>query len=257
MSAHRNDGSSTSARIGLIADTHVPESGATLWPQVLDAFTGVDAIIHAGDIYDVAVLDVLSGVAGVWAVRGNGDDGSGGRIVQPDHERLQPHWTVGVAGLRIGVVHDLPIFEAVRRDAARTALRRAFGDEHHDVVVYGDTISRPSTRSTGSFASTPGRRRSHTTSSSSTARSVSSRSSTADRPPASGGSTLTESRRLTGRRGDGRSDRVGPKALVDETDLERAPVSHPTSEPGCCAQDPGALRYAKHDVADGGVRDRT
>ena len=83
MSAHRSDASSTSARIGLIADTHVPESGATLWPQVLNAFVGVDAIIHAGDIYDVAVLDLLSDVAPVWAVRGNGDDGSGAGSCSP------------------------------------------------------------------------------------------------------------------------------------------------------------------------------
>ena len=41
--------------------------------------------------------------------------------------------------MSIGVVHDLPIFEAVSGDAARAALGRAFGDVRHDVVVYGDT----------------------------------------------------------------------------------------------------------------------
>ena len=126
-------------RIGLVADTHIPESRAVLWPQVFDAFAGVDAIVHAGDIYDLAVLDALHEVAPLWAVRGNGDDGSGGRPVQPDHERLRPSWIVELAGVTIGVVHDLPILETVTPAVARAEIARHFGDARLDVVVYGDT----------------------------------------------------------------------------------------------------------------------
>ena len=30
-----------SMKIGLVADTHIPEARAELWPQVFDAFAGV------------------------------------------------------------------------------------------------------------------------------------------------------------------------------------------------------------------------
>lgn len=43
-------------RIGLIADTHIPEARDALWPQVFDSFRGVDAILHAGDVYDIGVI---------------------------------------------------------------------------------------------------------------------------------------------------------------------------------------------------------
>ena len=41
--------------VGLVADTHIPEAGPELWPQVYDAFEpAVDVILHAGDVYDLA-----------------------------------------------------------------------------------------------------------------------------------------------------------------------------------------------------------
>ncbi len=40
-------------------------------PQVLAVMDGVDAILHAGDVEDVAVLQVLRRLAPVYAVRGN------------------------------------------------------------------------------------------------------------------------------------------------------------------------------------------
>ncbi len=65
-------------RIGLISDTHIPEACARVWPQVLEAFKGVDYIFHAGDVHEFSVLDELQRVAPVYAARGNGEDGSGG-----------------------------------------------------------------------------------------------------------------------------------------------------------------------------------
>lgn len=32
-------------RIGLISDTHIPEARPQLWPQVFEAFSGVDYIL--------------------------------------------------------------------------------------------------------------------------------------------------------------------------------------------------------------------
>ena len=71
------------ARLGLIADTHIPEARAQLWPQVFDAFAGCDAILHAGDIHELWLLDQLERVAPVFAARGNGDEGFGGRPARP------------------------------------------------------------------------------------------------------------------------------------------------------------------------------
>ena len=56
--------------IGVISDTHgrIPSG-------IPNAFKGVDLIIHAGDIGEQAVLDELSKIAPVAAVRGNMDFG--------------------------------------------------------------------------------------------------------------------------------------------------------------------------------------
>ena len=54
--------------IGVISDTH-----GLLRPEALVALQGSDRIIHAGDIGDPTILDRLSEIAPVTAVRGNVD----------------------------------------------------------------------------------------------------------------------------------------------------------------------------------------
>jgi hypothetical protein len=54
--------------IGVISDTH-----GLLRPQVLAAFRGVEHILHAGDVGDIAVLERLREIAPVTAIRGNVD----------------------------------------------------------------------------------------------------------------------------------------------------------------------------------------
>jgi hypothetical protein len=68
-------------RIGLVSDTHIPEARSELWPEVFDAFQGLDLILHGGDLHELSVLHALADVAPVYAARGNGEDGSGGRPV--------------------------------------------------------------------------------------------------------------------------------------------------------------------------------
>jgi putative phosphoesterase len=125
-------------RIGLISDTHIPEAQPALWPQVFEAFQGVEAILHAGDIHDLGVIDALERVAPTFAARGNGDDGSGGRPVQPDDPRLREAWEVELGGLRIGLMHVAPI-PAIGEYTLERALMRHFGHVDLDVLVYGDT----------------------------------------------------------------------------------------------------------------------
>ena len=57
-------------RIGVISDTH-----GLFRQAVKDAFQGVEAIFHAGDVGDMDVLNELERMAPVYAVRGNMDRG--------------------------------------------------------------------------------------------------------------------------------------------------------------------------------------
>jgi uncharacterized protein len=81
--------------IGVISDTH-----GLIREQALAALTGVDLIIHAGDVGKPAVLETLSRLAPVHAVRGNADVGDWAR-------KLPPARSVEVEGVRIYVLHDL------------------------------------------------------------------------------------------------------------------------------------------------------
>ena len=51
--AETDDGGDVALRIGLVSDTHIPEARASLWPQVYDAFHGVDYIFHGGDVHEL------------------------------------------------------------------------------------------------------------------------------------------------------------------------------------------------------------
>jgi len=81
--------------VGLISDTH-----GLLRPEALDALNGSHYIVHAGDIGDPAVLEALSLLAPVTAVRGNNDTGPWARKL-PDAAVLE------AGSVRIYVLHDL------------------------------------------------------------------------------------------------------------------------------------------------------
>ena len=82
-------------RVGLVADTH-----GLLRPEALEALSGSNAIIHAGDIGDPEVLRRLAEVAPVTAVRGNNDRAPWAASL-PQADMLK----VGAAF--IYVIHDL------------------------------------------------------------------------------------------------------------------------------------------------------
>jgi uncharacterized protein len=82
-------------RIGLISDTH-----NLVRPEALQYLAGCDAIIHAGDICNQAVLDALARIGPLTAVRGNNDIGEPVASL-PTHARLI------VQQVTILVVHDI------------------------------------------------------------------------------------------------------------------------------------------------------
>jgi len=125
--------------LGLIADTHYPEAGP-LWDEAYEAFQGVDLILHAGDLHVPDVLDWLEQRCRVpvLAVRGNGDDGGGGRPVCPDGPRMRYTHTVEIERVRIGLVHDATLPEWPPHRTLESIMDHHFG-ERVDVLVHGDT----------------------------------------------------------------------------------------------------------------------
>lgn len=81
-------------RLGLISDTH-----GLLRPEALQALTGCDYILHAGDIGAAGIIEALAQLAPVTAVRGNNDRGPWAQCYA-ETERLQ------LAGIGLYLLHD-------------------------------------------------------------------------------------------------------------------------------------------------------
>jgi putative phosphoesterase len=81
--------------IGVISDTH-----GLLRLEALDALTGVEHIIHAGDIGSSDIVPQLAEIAPVTAIRGNVD-------TQAWAQAFAPREVVALAGRTIYVIHDL------------------------------------------------------------------------------------------------------------------------------------------------------
>jgi hypothetical protein len=81
--------------IGVISDTH-----GLLRPEAIEALRGSEHIIHAGDVGSPEILEKLSRIAPVIAVRGNIDKEAWSRRI-PETQVLE------VGGVSIYVLHDL------------------------------------------------------------------------------------------------------------------------------------------------------
>ncbi len=89
--------------IGIISDTH-----GLLRPEASAALAGADHIIHAGDVGDPAILDVLGPIAPLTAIRGNIDRG-------PWAQSLPQDAVLQLDGVSVYVLHD---FNALDLDPA-------------------------------------------------------------------------------------------------------------------------------------------
>lgn len=88
-------------RIGVLSDTHIPEVVKRLPSQIREAFDGVDLILHAGDIYAVAVLDELESLAPVLAAIGDDDYSE----VERD-QRTKERQVLTLEGFNLWLIHD-------------------------------------------------------------------------------------------------------------------------------------------------------
>lgn len=107
-------------RIGLLSDTH-----GLLRPEALAFLRGSDAIVHAGDIGDPAILEALAALAPLTAVRGNNDHGPWAASL-PEVAMLQ------VAGVRLCVIHDL---SQLARDPAAEGVQVVVSGHSHKPIA--------------------------------------------------------------------------------------------------------------------------
>jgi uncharacterized protein len=113
------------ARLAVVSDTH-----GVLPGSVLDACAGADLIVHAGDVGSVEVLEALSRVAPVIAVRGNRD--RTGAVAELPMEAAGE-----VGGLRFVAAHKRRDLRAAHPDPAAEGVRLLlYGHSHRAELRY-------------------------------------------------------------------------------------------------------------------------
>ncbi|MDP7619452.1 MAG: YfcE family phosphodiesterase [Dehalococcoidia bacterium] len=128
-------------RVGLISDTHIPETRPGLPKEIFDVFHDVDLVLHGGDMYVIDVLDWLEQGLSVpiVAVRGNGDGRSDHPPFPANDPRVKGVQTLDLEGVRVGMVHAIPFPHEVRTEHFDRVVKETFGEQAIDVVVCGDT----------------------------------------------------------------------------------------------------------------------
>jgi uncharacterized protein len=109
-------------KVGVISDTH-----GLLRPEALDRVSGVDAIVHAGDIGDPAILTRLRELAPVTAVRGNIDTSSWSKEL-PETDVLE------IGGVSLYVLHNVQELDVDPGAAGFAAV--IFGHSHQPLVEW-------------------------------------------------------------------------------------------------------------------------
>ncbi len=107
-------------RIGVISDTH-----GLLRPEAVQALTGSDLILHAGDVGAEYVLEELEAVAPLVAVRGNVDRGVWTRGL-PDSQ------VVEVENHLVYLLHDLEALDLAPEAAGVSVV--VFGHSHQPEI---------------------------------------------------------------------------------------------------------------------------
>jgi putative phosphoesterase len=137
----------SSMKIGLIADTHVPAYSKEPPYQVAKAFEGVDLILHSGDIVIPSCLDWLERIAPVRAV----EAGALYHLAN-DHRVVLDTRVEELEGHAIGMVHELAVPGMIQHEvfpgiieekfppgnSLPAALQQVFGAPV-DIVVCGYT----------------------------------------------------------------------------------------------------------------------
>ena len=111
-------------KTAIISDTH-----GLLRPEALTAIQGCDLILHAGDIGSPEILDRLSQIAPVQAVRGNND------LDLPWAANIPDHLSLDLNGWPTLLIHDIADVPALL--AANTRLIIT-GHSHKPLIEWRD-----------------------------------------------------------------------------------------------------------------------
>ena len=134
-------------KIGVIADTH-----GLFLPGVVEAFEGVEHILHAGDVGSRAVIEELERIAPVTAIRGNHEE-------EDNPELLSDPTSIQLGGVNILITHrfipmqiedykDIVIGLVKKMDKATGLIPR--------IVVFGHTHYAYESEIAGIFFMNPG-----------------------------------------------------------------------------------------------------
>ena len=110
-------------RIAVLSDTHL-RAGKPLPRFVWEQLTQIDMILHAGDLTNMGLLEELSCIAPVRAVRGNCD---GWDVSLPDRDVIE------CEAFRIGLIHG----DSGKGKSTAERAYSAFTDTSVDVIVFG------------------------------------------------------------------------------------------------------------------------
>jgi len=113
-------------QIGIISDTH-----GLLRPEAVEALAGVNYILHAGDVGDIAILETLRSIAPVTAIRGNVD-------VSGACARLPATEVVELGGCLFYLLHAIQDLDVVPAAAEISAI--VYGHSHRAEVQERDGV---------------------------------------------------------------------------------------------------------------------
>lgn len=130
-------------RVAVISDTHAPRFWKAMPSAVADQLTGVDLILHAGDVCLPSVLDELAAFAPVHVVKGNNDGADVAAWGAPETLKLD------LNGVRIAMIHD-----SGAKDGRAARMRRRFPAA--DLVVFGHSHIPWDTETDGQRLFNPG-----------------------------------------------------------------------------------------------------
>jgi putative phosphoesterase len=112
-------------KIGVISDTHLSPGNCKLPEKLISGLKGCDLIIHAGDLVDISVLDMLKKISKVEAVYGNMDE----RNVT---SQLEDKKILNIQEKKICVMHGYG-----HPDKLVDILKNEFFSEKPDIIIFG------------------------------------------------------------------------------------------------------------------------
>jgi hypothetical protein len=135
-------------KIGVVGDSHIPESGPLLQARLARLFKGIDILLHAGDVCELYVLEELQEMFTLtFAVWGEGDSDEVRHYVEETR-------VARFGGRAVGMIHGHQYAEA-QRQAGRwlnRLLKRApdpgtledfllaqFEGDEVDAIIFGHT----------------------------------------------------------------------------------------------------------------------